>query len=138
MAFLLTFLHFLSFVTMIAVLAGEYVSVRKSINALDFAWLKKIDLGYGLAAGAVLLTGVARIFMEKGWAYYATTPAFWIKIGLFFLVAVVSLYPTVIFIKSKDESVVSSYTKIRKLILIQLMIIPLILLCAIWMARGIY
>jgi putative membrane protein len=140
MSFLFTYLHFLSFITLIALLAAEFFLIRSKLNAESLSLIKKIDLFYGIAAGAVLATGIARIYHEKGVEYYLQSPVFWTKIALFILMAIISLYPTVLFIKAKTETdlSISRYTQLKKAILAQMLLVPIILFMAIWMARGIY
>ena len=65
---------------------------------------------------------------------------FWTKIALFIVMAVISIYPTVCFIKAKTDTDISvaQYAQIKKAILAQMLLVPAILFLAIWMARGIY
>lgn len=140
MSFVFTYLHFLSFITLACLLAGEFFLLRNPLNASTLKLVKKIDTAYGIIAGLVLATGIARIYLEKGWEYYSESHIFWTKMALFILMAVVSIYPTIRFIKAKTEAdfEVQHYINTKKAILTQLLLIPLILFCAIWMARGMY
>ncbi|MEZ5648699.1 MAG: DUF2214 family protein [Alphaproteobacteria bacterium] len=140
MAFLFAYLHFIGFIALVSLLVGELILLRKEINTESLIALKRMDLAYGLTAGLVLVSGITRIFYEKGWSYYAHSTVFWVKIALFLSVAILSLYPTVIFIRSKNSENIGTvtYLRVRKIIHVQLMIIPFIVFCALWMARGIY
>jgi putative membrane protein len=54
---------------------------------------------YGLAATTILVTGILRvIYFGKGSEYYLNNNFFWIKIALFIVVGLLSLYPTITFI----------------------------------------
>lgn len=140
MGFLAAYLHFVGFIALISLLAGEFFLLRKPVEAHSLPLLKKIDLLYGSVAGLVLVSGIARIFYEKGWDYYSQSAVFWVKMALFVTIAVVSIYPTTWFLKARNRSDidVAGYAKIRRAVLTQLLLVPLIVFCAIWMARGIY
>lgn len=140
MSFIFTYLHFLSFILLVSLLASEFFLLRQKITEAGLGLLKKIDIAYGIIAGAVLATGIARVYLEKGLEYYMDSHIFWTKIALFIVMAVISIYPTVCFIKAKTEADVSvlQYAQIKKAILAQILLVPAILFLAIWMARGIY
>lgn len=140
MSFIFTYLHFLSFIALISLLVSEFFLLRQKISEASLELLKKIDVAYGIVAGAVLATGIARVYLEKGLEYYMDSHIFWTKIALFIVMAVISIYPTVCFIKAKTEADVSvlQYAQIKKAVLAQMLLVPAILFLAIWMARGIY
>ncbi len=140
MGFLAAYLHFVGFIALISLLAGEFFLLRKPLEPHSLPLLKKIDLLYGSVAGLVLVSGIARIFYEKGWDNYSHSAVFWAKMALFVTIAVVSIYPTTWFLKARSQSDigVTGYANIRRAVLTQLLLVPLIVFCAIWMARGIY
>jgi putative membrane protein len=140
MNFLFTYLHFLSFISLTALLASEFFIVKNSIDNKSLRLLKKIDLYYGIAAGLVLATGLVRVFLEKGLEYYSHSYVFWIKMMLFIIMGSVSLLPTLIFIKAKAETDIdiAKYIRLKQAILLQVIIVPFVVLCAIYMARGYY
>jgi putative membrane protein len=140
MGFLAAYLHFVGFIALVSLLAGEFFLLRKPVEAHSLPLLKRIDALYGVVAGLVLATGIVRIFYEKGWDYYSHSAVFWAKMALFATVGVVSIYPTTWFLKAENRSDidVAGYAKIRRAVLTQLLLVPLIVFCAIWMARGIY
>ncbi len=41
-------------------------------------------------------------FTAKGWAYYSVNPFFWAKIAAFLVVGVLSVWPTIAFIRWRD------------------------------------
>lgn len=140
MSFIFTYLHFLSFIVLVSLLVSEFFLLRQKINDASLGLLKKIDVAYGIVAGAVLATGISRVYLEKGLEYYMDSHIFWTKIALFIVMAVISIYPTVCFIKAKTDTDISvaQYAQIKKAILAQMLLVPAILFLAIWMARGIY
>jgi putative membrane protein len=59
-----------------------------------------IDVAYGAIATLILAVGVLRVlFAAKGWAYYAANPFFWAKLASFLAMGLVSIVPTVRFIR---------------------------------------
>jgi DNA-binding transcriptional LysR family regulator len=53
-----------------------------------------------LAAGAVLVTGLARVFLgSKGAAFYAHNPLLYLKLGMFLVIGLISIKPTLMFVR---------------------------------------
>ena len=79
-------LHHLAVFSLAAILAAEFVLIRNAIDAATIRRLGRIDLHYGIAAGLVVVFGVARVFFgPKGYEYYVANHIFWTKILLFVL-----------------------------------------------------
>jgi putative membrane protein len=84
-------------------------------------------------------------FGAKGPAYYAHNPIFWIKMALFASVALISIGPTVTFLRwnrrrGADGSIALSddeYGRLRAFLWVQIGIFVFIPLCAALMANGI-
>ena len=84
------------------------------------------------------------IYFEKGGEFYVDNLFFQIKIGLFLLAALISIYPTISFARWKsdlDQDVAPVLTSaqvksLRRALHWELMLIAGILLCASLMARG--
>jgi putative membrane protein len=143
---LFAFLHHVAAFALVAALAVELVLIRGELDAATMRRLVRVDAVVGLSAGAVLLVGLARVFwLEKGAAYYFHSWPFIGKLAMFTLVALLSIHPTVTFIKWARElkqgrtPVVDAgaQRKLRRLIHAELGGVVLILLFAAMMARGI-
>lgn len=93
---LTAYLHYLSFMVAFAALVVEHQLFSSELN-LKQAWRLVItDSLYGLAAVTVLVTGVLRVmYFGQGTDYYLHNPVFHVKVGLFILVGLLSLYPTI-------------------------------------------
>ena len=140
------FLHHLAAFVLVAALAVEFVLIRDPLTLERARRLQVTDMVLGIAAGAVLAVGLLRVFhFEKGAAYYFQNYAFLAKLGLFILVALLSIYPTVVFIKwgrdlKRGQLPVLDAKRartLRALIHWELAAVVLLLLCAALMARGI-
>ncbi len=93
---IVAYLHYLSFGLVLASLIVERQTVKSEL-ALRESWVILVaDAVYGIAATALLATGVLRLlYFGKGTEFYTENPIFWAKIIVFFAVASISLYPTV-------------------------------------------
>ncbi|MBC5764095.1 DUF2214 family protein [Ramlibacter albus] len=142
---LLAYAHILAIFTMIVFLTSEAALCRSEwMNATIVERLARVDMIYGISAGAVFVTGLARVFLgAKGAGYYAGNPLFWTKFGLFAAVGLISIAPTLAFIRWRralrasgglpDEAEVK---RVRKLVMVQAHIIPVVPLAAVFLARG--
>jgi putative membrane protein len=146
MATLLAFLHHLAAFTLVAALAIEFTLIRQELTVATARRLVVVDGVFGASAGVLLVVGLLRVFyFEKGWLYYFSSHAFWGKLGLFVLVGLLSIVPTVEFLKWRKPvqagqmPAVSAekLVRIRKIIHWELAGIVLILLFAAMMARGV-
>ena len=97
---ILAYLHYIAIFGLMITFARERILLRAGPASIDPNALAAIDTGFGMTAAFVLLTGAARaVFGAKGWAFYAHNPAFHVKIGLFVLVGLISIAPTVMFLR---------------------------------------
>ena len=137
---LLAFLHHLAAFTVVAAIAAEFLLLRDTITAQSARRLRIVDQIYGIAALALLAVGALRVlYFEKGWAYYSHSAPFLAKMGLFLAVGLLSIYPTVTFIRWRKSLYVdeAKLRTLRRLIHWELALVVGILLCAALMARGI-
>ena len=138
----LRYLHFLSILTIAATVLSEYLLLKPVMTRKEIGRLSKIDAFYGLAALLLLGAGLTLWFggISKPTFYYSKNWIFHLKVGLFAVVGILSIYPTVFFIKQRKGDAAESIAIPSKLIwmirleLILLLIIPLL---ATLMARGI-
>jgi putative membrane protein len=73
-------LHHLAIFTLAAILAAELAILTMDIDAKAMGRLARIDMGYGISAGIVVVVGVARVIWgAKGYEYYVANHIFWTK-----------------------------------------------------------
>ena len=144
-AALVAFGHFVAFFALTAALVLELALIGESMNVEVARRVRRADRIAGLFAGLILLFGTLRvIYFEKGGEFYADNLFFQIKIGLFLLAALISIYPTSCFARWKsdlDQDVApvlsgAQVKRLRRALHWELMLIAGILLCASLMARG--
>ncbi len=142
---LLAYVHLLAILTMVVFLVSEAALCRPEwLNAAVVERLAKVDMVYGIAAVTVLLTGLARTYWGiKGGGYYWSNPLLHIKLTLFVIVGVISIFPTIRFLRWRKNlratgqlPAEAEIRKTRKLVMAQAHIIPLIVLAAVFFARG--
>jgi len=142
---ILAYLHLLAILTMVVFIASEAALCRVEwLNAAVVERLAKVDRVYGIAAVAVIATGVARTWWGmKGTAWYWTNPLLHLKLTLFVIVGVISIFPTIRYLRWRQAlrttgalPAEAEVRKTRKLVMIQAHLIALIPLAAVFLARG--
>lgn len=142
---ILAYLHLLAILTMVVFISSEAALCRVQwLNAAVVERLAKIDRVYGIAALAVIATGVARtVWGIKGTAWYWTNPLLHAKLTLVVVIAVISIFPTLTFIRwrkaLRNNGALPGETEIRKtrkLVMVQAHLLAFIPLVAVFLARG--
>lgn len=139
------YLHYLSIFVLFALLTLEHQLFQLPLELERARRLVRIDAFYGAAAGLVLLTGAARVlWFGKGLAYYLHNGLFHAKLGLFVLIGLLSIVPTLVFLGWRSALKADQLppldprrgrlvTLVIRLELLLLLIMPLL---AALMARG--
>ena len=142
---LLAYAHFLAILTLVVFIASEAALCRTEwMNAKVVGRLAVVDRIYGIAAGAVLATGIARTWWGvKGTAWYWHQPMLHLKLALFIAVGLMSIKPTIMFIRWRRELAASGALPsdaevriARKWVMVQAHIVAVIPLPAVFLARG--
>jgi putative membrane protein len=145
MSTLFAFLHHLSAFTLVSAIAIEFALIRQELTRASARRLQVTDMVYGIAAVALLVIGLLRVFFfEKGASYYFHSHAFLTKFSVFIVVGLLSIIPTIEFLSWRGAVRAGQVPTIgaKKLRLITAVIhgelfgIVIILLCAAIMARG--
>jgi putative membrane protein len=138
---LLALLHHLIVFALVAVLYAQYLLLGGPPDTTRLRTVSQLDKGYAALAVGILLIGFARAAHgAKGWDFYADNPVFWAKIAVFALIGLLSVVPTVRFLrwqKPGGAPDAPSWCATRRWILAELLLLPVLPLLAILMARGI-
>ena len=95
MSTLFAFLHHLCAFTLVAAVAIEFTLLRQELTVALARRLQVTDAVLGVAAGALLIIGLLRVFyFEKGASYYFHSHAFLTKFSLFIIIGLLSIVPT--------------------------------------------
>jgi putative membrane protein len=140
------YVHYLSFMVCFGALVLERRLIRPNPDRADATLMVITDVVYGIAALALLLSGIARVLhYGQGSAFYTENPLFWWKVGLYLGVGGLSLYPTITYIlwalplRRGETPVVSEALaqRLRWILNIELVGFAAIPLMAALMARGV-
>ncbi len=143
---LVAYVHYLSFMLCFGALIFERITLKAKPERGNAISIVIADLIYGLAGIALLISGIMRVkYFGQGGDFYTHNPIFWIKVGLFIAVGLLSLYPTITYILwaiplSKGKLPVVSddlVSRLQLIINIELVGFGSIPLLASLMARGI-
>ena len=139
---LLRYLHFISIFTIVGTLVSEHLLLKKELSRAEITRIARIDAVYGLAALTLLgagltlwLSGVGKpsIYYTKNWVFH-------LKISCFLAIGLLSIYPTIFFIKNRKgnpKEVVAIPKSVFWLLRMELLLLFIIPLLAGLMARGV-
>ncbi|HVX77378.1 MAG TPA: DUF2214 family protein [Bradyrhizobium sp.] len=141
---IVAWLHYVSIMLMIASLLGEHLTLKQELAMAQARTIQRLDIIYGGSATVVLITGVMRMFLEKGVAYYNQHIGVHILVGIFVLVALLSIYPTVIFLRWRSDTrsgkgqqlTRGQYRNMQMIIRAEMALLLLAPFFATWMAHG--
>jgi putative membrane protein len=142
---LLAYLHYVSIIVLGAFLTAELLVCRPGLGPEQVRLLPRLDIVFFAGAILALVTGLLRLFFyAKGVGFYLPNGAFHLKMALYLAIALISVVPTMRFIKWRraldaggappDAAAVAG---VRRLIHVELTLFALMPLRAVLMARGI-
>jgi putative membrane protein len=143
---LMAFLHHILAFTLTACIVYEFIAYRKNMGIAEMRRIQRVDLAYGISAGLLIVVGLLRVFFfEKGPNFYMNNPFFWVKMNAFLVVGLLSIDPTIRYIRwnrtlqqnNLPEISETEYKRTRLLLWLEVIGIAVILLAAPMMARGI-
>lgn len=135
------YLHFVCIFIIVSVIVVEHLLLKPEMNRKAISQLARIDGLYGMSAVLLLAAGFTLWFgVGKPAIFYSHNWIFHFKLGLFLCVGLLSIYPTVFFIKQRKgdpDEMVSIPKKIKILIRMELLLLFTIPLLAVLMAKGV-
>jgi len=139
---LLRYVHFISIFAIVGSLVSEHLLLKNELTRAEIGRLARIDAVYGIAALTLLTAGLTlwlgsigkpAIVYTKNWIFHT-------KITCFALVGILSIYPTIFFIKNRkgnQNDVVAIPKSIFWLLRFELLLLFIIPLLAGLMAHGV-
>jgi putative membrane protein len=137
--------HHLCVFTLAGLLIAEVALLRPGMTGERLNQLGRVDLAYGILAGLVIVVGIVRVnFGDKGADYYIHSIAFWLKMASFLAVGLLSLPPTLSFLRWRRQfaaepgfvPAAAEIARARMFFLAEIVGFALILVFAAAMARG--
>jgi len=99
----LRYLHFISIFTITGALLTEAILIRNGMTRRELKRIVAVDAAYGVAAVVLLVAGFTLWLggFGKPTAFYSDNWLFHLKLTLFLLVGLLSIYPTVFFLRNR-------------------------------------
>lgn len=141
----LAYLHFTSIFLLFSFLVVETMMMRGALDAPAVRLLGRVDLWFFGSAIAALATGFSRLaWGAKGPEFYLSAWPFYVKLALFVAVGMVSVAPTLRFIRWRRMFERDPAWKVpdgerrlvRRLVMLEVHLAALIPLAAVIMSRG--
>ncbi len=137
----ISYFHIVAVLGMFASLVVELTLLKKEMSRKNAAILIKADLSFGIFAILTAVFGLLRMFyFGKGVDYYLINPLFIIKLSAFILVGLLSIYPTVTFLKLRknleEKIFIKQYGKIKRIIFIEILMLLILPFLAVLVANG--
>jgi putative membrane protein len=142
---LLAIVHHLCAFGIAAVVTAELVLVRPGMQPSAVRLAARYDAAYGVLAVGLLVIGFLRVYFgAKGAEYYFHNHIFLTKVGLFLIMGLLSIKPTLRYLRwqkalradpgfAPEEAEIKA---VRKLLMAEIHVFSLIPIAAAAMARG--
>ncbi|HEY0653171.1 MAG TPA: DUF2214 family protein [Chryseosolibacter sp.] len=139
---LLRYLHFISIFGIVGTLVSEHLLLKPQMTRAEISRISRVDAVYGLAALSLLTVGLTLWLggFGKPAEWYSKNWIFHLKITCFLIIGLLSIYPTVFFIRNRkgDQGELISIPKsIYMMIRLELTLLFIIPLLAGLMSRGV-
>jgi putative membrane protein len=142
---ILAYLHFTAIFLLFAFLTTQVVLIRQPLDTRTVRLIGRMDIWYFGSAIAALVTGFLRAaFGAKGGDFYFGSWPIYVKIGLFLVIAAISIKPTMTFIRWRRtmeaepgwQVPAAEQAAMRKRVFIEVHLAALIPVFAVIMSRG--
>ena len=142
---ILAALHLVAILTFVVFLSSQAALCRSEwMNAAVVERLVRLDVIYGAAALVMIGSGLARLLWGiKGVSWYVSQPLFHIKITIVVVMAILSIWPSIMFRRWRRNLQASGalpdeleVKKVRRLVMIQSHVLPVVAVIAVFWARG--
>ena len=142
---ILAYLHFTAIFLLFAFLTVQVILIRQPLDMRTVRLLGRMDIWYFSSAIAALITGFLRATVgAKGADFYFNAWPIYVKIGLFLAVGLISVKPTMTFIRWKRmferdaawQVPAGEQASMRRLVMVEVHIAALIPVFAVIMSRG--
>jgi len=139
---ILRYFHFISIFVIVGTLVAEHLLLKKEMTRLELGRVARIDGVYGIAALTLLGAGLTlwlgefgkpAIFYTKNWIFHT-------KLTLFVLIGLLSIYPTVFFLKKRkgnQQELITIPNSIFWMVRMELLLLFIIPILAGLMGKGI-
>lgn len=138
---LVKYIHFVSIFAIVGTLVGEHLLIKPTMTRQEIKRLSVLDTIYGIAAIVLLAAGFTLWFgVGKPAEVYSKNWIFHAKLGLFTVIGLLSIVPTLFFMKHRKgtpSEEVSIPKRILMFIRFELLLLFIMPLLASLMAKGV-
>lgn len=139
---MLRYIHFICIFAIVGTLVSEHMLLKKTLSRAEIGRLARIDSVYGIAALILVCAGLTLWLggVGKPSYFYSRNWIFHTKITLFVTIGILSIWPTVFFIKNRKgnpQELVSVPSSVFMMLRIELLLLLIIPLLAGLMAHGV-
>lgn len=139
---IIKYVHFVTIFAIVGSLVSEHLLLREKMTRAEIQRLSVIDGVYGLSAIILLGAGLALwLWVGKPAEFYSKNWIFHLKLGMFVALGLLSIYPTIFFLKNRKgesaDELVAIPSAIKWMLRMELLLLFLMPLFATLMARGI-
>lgn len=139
---IIKYLHFVFIFVLVSCVVVEYLLLKPQMTKTELKHLATIDGIYGLSSILVVAAGLTLwLFIGKPSDFYTQNHIFLTKVALFIIVGLLSIHPTIFYLKNRKgedlEELVEIPKSVKMVIRIELLILFTIPLLATLMAKGV-
>lgn len=138
---IIRYIHFLGILIVFGMVVAELLLIKPELKRVEIQRIFRLDGIYGFFSLVVVSAGLYLWLgnIGKPAEFYSKNPVMHIKVGLFILVGVLSIWPTVFYFKNRkgpSDEKVNVPPFIKRVVRLELIILLLIPLLAALMAQG--
>lgn len=138
----LRYIHFISIFAIVGTLVSEHLLLKKQLTRAEIGRLAGVDAVYGIAALTLIAAGLTLWLggVGKPSEWYTKNWIFHTKLTCFLTIGLLSIYPTIFFIKNRKgnpDEVVQIPGKLFMMLRLELLLLFIIPLLAGLMSKGI-
>ena len=133
------YLHFIFIFAIISSVVAEHLLIKEQMTRKEIKRMSVLDAIYGFAAIGVLAVGFYMWFYTGKTEFYGKNPIFHTKITLFVVVGLLSIKPTIFFLKQRKgnpDELVAVPKSLKMFLRLELLLLFVIPLLAVLMAKG--
>ena len=133
------YIHFIGIMSLSATLVMQHLILSSEVTKKELQKIAFIDMIYGISAVLTLVAGLVLLMgVGKEVSFYMTNWVFHVKLTLFVLVLLLSIYPTLFFIRNKksNDQLIKMPKVIIMLVRTQLLLVFIIPVLGVLVARG--
>jgi len=133
------YIHFIGIMSLASVLVMQHLILSSEVTKQELKKIIFLDVIYGISAMLVLIAGLTLwLSVGKNASFYSTNWVFHIKLTLFVVILLFSIYPTLYFRKSRKiaQDTVVMPKMIIMSIRMQLLLVFIVPFLGVLIARG--